>query len=195
MLRVCVYEYECAPVCVHAQAEEAETLRVERQHAVMKQAQLKESTVDVMSMLLPSLDETSAFERKVAVTAAAAIPAHTAQTSADFHHIDIVSCFHNCGFLAFHRTAPETLATQVDVVKCILKLNALSRGTHKPKKSNSGAGGKRKRGAQGASGAVNGRYWFDICAVANEMGVHVADVQRDLMKLKANREVSMRWER
>jgi len=40
---------------------------------------------------------------------------------------------------------------------------------------------------------VGGLYSVDICEVANMMKIHVADVQRDLMKLKNKREISVRW--
>lgn len=85
-------------------------------------------------------------------------------------HVRVVSTLYNTVSVGFHRTHPHDLAKDIDLVKCILLQN-------------------NNKTAQ----EVGGRYILDITRAANMLSVHVADVQRDLVTLKARGEVSLQW--
>lgn len=39
----------------------------------------------------------------------------------------------------------------------------------------------------------SGKFTLDLCMAANYMGCHIADIQRDLLKLKADKQLSLLW--
>jgi hypothetical protein len=93
------------------------------------------------------------------------------EQSLDTSYLEPVSCVHNQCSVGFHRTDPFVLAEQVNLVKCILMQNGDTKQTRK----------------------LGQRYKVDIVETANRMRVHIADIQRDLIKLKANKEISVEW--
>lgn len=46
-------------------------------------------------------------------------------------------------------------------------------------------------GSKGSQRA--GKFSLDLCEAANHLGCHVADIQRDLLKLKAEKSVTLFW--
>ncbi len=87
----------------------------------------------------------------------------------DGPYINIISSLHNRVLIGFLKSPPQTLAAHVPLIKhLLLKYDGVR--------------------------PTSGRYLIDICQTAWEMRAHIADIQRDIMKLRANKEIWVKWE-
>lgn len=83
--------------------------------------------------------------------------------------LNIITCVHNKAVIGFHRRTALQLADTVPVIRCLLAQNANS---------------KKSR---------DGTFTLDLAQACTMMGAHIADIQRDLIRLKQLNDISIRW--